>query len=55
VLRVIQTLWGQAQEISEKKNISKWPGDYSCDILLKNVAFALVQKPCLRLNGRVLD
>lgn len=39
---------GPAQEASRKKNISKWPRDCSCDILLKNVvAFG----PCLKKSA----
>jgi hypothetical protein len=26
---------GPAQEVSEQKNISKWPRDHSCDIFCK--------------------
>ena len=44
-----------AQEVLEK-NISKWPTDYSCDILTKNmVAFHLVLKICQKLNSRAMD
>ena len=33
------------QEVSEEKNVSMWPRDCSCDILVKNViAFC----PCLK-------
>ena len=34
-----------AQEVSERKNISKWPREHSCDILAKSVA---VLCPCLK-------
>lgn len=35
--------WGLAQQVSEK-NISMWPGDHSCDSMVKNgIAFALFQ------------
>ena len=41
-----------AQEISEEKNISKWPRDHSYDILAKNVAAlcTCLKNFCLRLN-----
>lgn len=43
--------WGPAQEVSEEKDISKYPRDHSCYILAKNVAiFALIRKICLTLN-----
>lgn len=29
---------GPSQEVSEGKNISKWPRDHSCNILSKNMA-----------------
>ena len=36
---------GHTQVVSEGKNISKWPRDFSCDIWAKNVvAFC----PCLK-------
>ena len=36
---------GQTQEVSEDKNISKWPRNGSCDILKNNVAaFCLCPK-----------
>jgi hypothetical protein len=44
--------WSLAQHVSEK-NISMWPGDHSCDIMLKTmIVFALVsaQTTCRRLN-----
>jgi hypothetical protein len=39
--------WGTPQEVSEGKNLSKWPRDHSCDILAKKMAsFALALKIC---------
>ena len=42
------------QEVSEEKNVSMWPRDCSCDILVKNVAALCL---CLEnlLEARVLD
>ena len=36
---------GLVQEVSEEKNFSMLPKDYSCNILVKNVA---VFRPCLK-------
>ena len=36
---------GTAQEVSERKNISKWPTGHSYDILAKNIA---TFSPCPR-------
>lgn len=43
---------GLAQSASEEKNISKWPTDQTCDILVKNMTvFCPFQKIiCLGLN-----
>ena len=39
------------QEISKEKNVSMWPRDLSCDILMKNeAAFCPCSKFCLRLK-----
>ena len=38
---------GPIEEVSERKNISKWPRDHSCDILAKNT---IVLNICLGLN-----
>lgn len=52
----INAVYGSlAQGISEK-DISKWPREYFCDILTKNVAaLCLSLKICLRLNFSLLD
>lgn len=40
-----------AKEVSEKKNIIALLRDFSCDILVENVAFFYpFQKNCLKLN-----
>lgn len=36
---------GTAQEVSEEKNVSWWPRDCSCDILVK---YAAAICPCLK-------
>lgn len=42
---------GPIEEVSERKNISKWPRDHSCNILAKNnMLFTIVLNICLRLN-----
>lgn len=45
-----------AQEVSEKKTISKWSRDHFYDILAKTVvAFCSCLKSCLWLKWRVFD